>query len=294
MKLAATGYLKRAIEFTVYSNIWIACCALSMFWLSKYRFTSTISFSPLAAFVFFSTLFLYSLHRLSDIKKGDRPIMRKDRYMVISKHKKLFSGIAIIALVFSLALFFLIEFRMLWVILPPVVISLGYAIPFLTNNRRLRDIPFLKIILVSFTWSWVSVVIPAMQARILNQETVLLLFFERFFFVFAITIPFDVRDADVDKQAGVKSLPHIAGVNGALHVAMMLLFMAGLSATLSFLYGQLSPGSFAGLLLSFLIAAIVVQASSKKNQDLYFSGVIDGLMILHFFLVLLPDLFNLL
>lgn len=30
---------------------------------------------------------------------------------------------------------------------------------------------------------------------------------ERFFFVFAITIPFDIRDIEADKQAGLKTIP---------------------------------------------------------------------------------------
>ena len=48
---------------------------------------------------------------------------------------------------------------------------------------------------------------------------------ERFLFVFAITIPFDIRDMEIDIKEGLKTIPVIMGKKKAMMIANILLVL---------------------------------------------------------------------
>lgn len=111
---------------------------------------------------------------------------------------------------------------------------------------------------------------------------------ERFAFIFALTVPFDIRDMKIDHSQGVKTLPLTFGVRKSKWYAYvaMILHIALLSAML------LKTGTSAQAIFILNLAIVlgmtaVIRLSTPNRPDHYFSGIVDGCIIMEFLLVLL-------
>lgn len=108
-------------------------------------------------------------------------------------------------------------------------LSLVYPIPLPFKNKtnglnyRLRDIPFIKIFLISLTWATGSCCYfaPALQV---GHSFPYHLFLLQFIFIFFITIPFDINDIEIDNAVGVKTIPILLGIKKALILEGFVLF----------------------------------------------------------------------
>jgi hypothetical protein len=215
---------KKFIDFLLYGNFWIAFCALCMLWQTQWLLNDAFGGDPLSAYVFFSTLFLYAVHRIVGIRKV-RPFLEWERFRVISRYRKHIQVYAVASGLGALWFFFQLNHKIQLAVVIPALLSMGYAVPVLTGKRRLRDIHLIKIFLIAGVWAWVTVLLPALQAGRLMSWTTFFLFPERFAFIFAITIPFDIRDFRVDKAAEVQTLPHALGIDRSLLLAYLALAM---------------------------------------------------------------------
>lgn len=108
---------------------------------------------------------------------------------------------------------------------------------------------------------------------------------ERFIFVFAITIPFDIRDISDDKGAGLKTIPVMIGEKGSILVAnvSLLLFLAlGIFHYTTFHALHILPG----LILSALSTLVFINHKTLRTLPYYHYGILDGTMILQAALVI--------
>ncbi len=157
----------------------------------------------------------------------------------------------------------------------------------MVNNKtfRLRQIPFLKIFLVSITWSATTVLLPVIHHGMSLDAHVWMVLFERALFVFAITIPFDIRDMMVDKRQGLKTIPLFIGERKSRMISVLTLVAFILLTTIH--YGS-SDQRF--LVFAFAISAIstIWFITDKRIQQLplYHYGILDGTMLLQGVLVL--------
>ncbi len=99
----------------------------------------------------------------------------------------------------------------------------------------------------------------------------------------AITIPFDVRDLGID--GGLKTIPQLIGAQQAYNLSYLLFFVGWCCVGLAYFAGA---GELLGLSLDWLLAIGVinlltftlVKLSRGKTSDYYFSGLLDGALIL--------------
>jgi hypothetical protein len=92
-----------------------------------------------------------------------------------------------------------------------LLISIFYVI------SNWREIPFLKAFLVSFVWTIVLVILPnLMQEKMNIGNLTFLLFF------YALTIPADARDIEMDHKK-MKTLPQLIGKKKSYLMAILLL-----------------------------------------------------------------------
>jgi hypothetical protein len=165
---------------------------------------------PYLFIIFFATLFEYNLHRFVTVITN-KAALNSDKHQWVKKNLKAFYSLVFVSIASFIFVAFLAKKEVLIALAPIALITVFYSIP-LYGNRinifRLRDIPYSKIFLISFVWSASTVFLPIIQSSLtFNKAQVVILLAERFFFVFAITIPFDIRDIDADKQAGIKTIP---------------------------------------------------------------------------------------
>lgn len=273
--------LQKLFNFLLYSNIYIALCALAATWQTTYLLEFPLSLhAPIYPFVFFATWLIYALHRLLSLRKLPEAL-KIERFQVIGHYQKHIWIYAAFAALGTAWFFFQLHWKSQLLLCLPALLSLGYVLPFLgKQKRRLRDIHFIKIFLVAFVWAAVTGLLPAVEANAPLDTTLWLLVVERTCFVFAITLPFDIRDLELDQKNRVKTIPAVIGVSKTLYLAWGLLAIAALIACYLYPIGQASM-----LLLSFLIGALLIGYAPKQQHDYYFSALIDGLLWLQALLV---------
>ncbi|HRP03071.1 MAG TPA: hypothetical protein PLE30_10540 [Candidatus Kapabacteria bacterium] len=90
--------------------------------------------------------------------------------------------------------------------------SFFYQIPIISFKGKtlaVRQMPYFKIFLISFVWSYVAtlmVFIPIESPKFLHAAIILTM---NFIFILSITIPFDVRDKVLDRFNELKTLSHL-------------------------------------------------------------------------------------
>jgi 4-hydroxybenzoate polyprenyltransferase len=159
--------------------------------------------------------------------------------------------------------------------------TLFYYLP-LGVIGRLRDLPFLKVFLISFSWTLTTVFIPVAFAGINVFSTMVLwLTLERFLFLLAVTIPFDVRDIRIDTAGGLVTLPSKFGLKGSLYLTFLLLMV--------YLGISLAHYGFGNILfvraICVLFILILIQKISLQKTSYYYTGLIDGSIIFQSILV---------
>ncbi len=239
--------------------------------------------TPLLGFIFFATLLLYALHRIIGLEKA-RPFQYEGRFLVIARFKRHIIFYAIAAAPCAAFFFFRLPLNVQAAAAAPSLIALAYVLPFL-SGRRLRDFSFIKIFLIAIAWSWVTVLLPAAELGMAWSFPMIIMLLERAFFIFAITLPFDIRDLEVDAYNKVKTLPAKLGCRRTKGLALICLLVMAALAGLNHHIDVYSTGVFCALLLSGLAAFALIYFADKVKHDYYFSGLIDGVMVLQFGLV---------
>lgn len=148
-------------------------------------------------------------------------------------------------------------------------------IPFLRFTRRAG---VLKTILLAFTWSYVTVLIPLQQDYDLLTAADLFIFSRRFLFMLMLCIIFDNRDKDMDKIRGLHSL---ATVLRPPVLKMVIYFIFGLLFLSNFMYARygLYFSQSIALQVSTVALLFVYFFSQKKRSYLFYYFIVDGLML---------------
>jgi len=152
---------------------------------------------------------------------------------------------------------------------------------------KLREIPYLKLFVIAFVWSTTTILLPVIHTeRDLNNVDVILMLFERFLFVLAITIPFDIRDLNVDKSVGLKTIPIRIGERRSWLISYACLTMF---AVVSYLHYYMQSNQFViyALGVSTLMTFYFLMSKRWKKTRWYFYGILDGMMLLQGALVIL-------
>ncbi|CAN5496639.1 hypothetical protein BH11BAC1_BH11BAC1_10010 [soil metagenome] len=177
------------------------------------------------------------------------------------------------------------------------VLTLSYTLPMIRQKGkliRMREITYLKVFTVALGWTLITVVVPLLPIlQNISKEELTIIMLRRFLFIYAITIPFEIRDMERERKFGNISLPMIYGVRmmKVVGIAMLLLFcMLCAFQEKYFLFDLAARKSILlPLLISAVAAGILILNASDKKTNWYFKFWTDGTMILQFLLLLLFD-----
>lgn len=276
--------LTKFIDLVLYGNFWIALAALCMGLQTQYLLTGTIYFSTFAAFLFTSTLFLYAIHRIVGLDKVSA-FQDQGRYLVISTFKSHIIFYALVSAFLAVYLYWQLSMALKIGVIIPGVISIAYVVPFLAAKKRLRDLNYVKIFMIVVSWAWVTVVLSARELNMASMLPVVVMTLERALFVFAITIPFDIRDLQIDSDTEVKTIPSSLGVGPSIRLALCCLLISFLFIWFNHHIDVYEEAVFIAFFISYLSTALLIWFSPKQKHDYYFTGLLDGTMILQFVLV---------
>ena len=273
----AMRFVLKIIDFIVVSNLYVATGTSSLTWLTLQFFGEDNLVYTL--FVFFSTLFAYNFMRLVRVKpmleEGD-----SSRHKNIYRYRAYLWLTCVISAIASFYFFLKVDAIVLNTLIIMGAISITYSLPFYKRKGvwfRLRDFPFLKIFLIAFVWTVVSSVIPMQLVHVpLNWLKVV----ERYCFVLAITIPFDIRDLKFDSTS-LHTLPQVLGVENVRYLAVFLLLISETILFYEYYFLSLYLISEAiALYIAYEISVVLVFKSKSSNSERYFTLGVEGTSIL--------------
>jgi len=263
--------MRKALEFIVYSNIWISAGAAGFGAL--YYFLNEKEFNKeLIAFLFCSTLLTYSFQRFEKLRKKERFSGPRMEWMIANS----ILVYVLMALTLIGTIYFALHFsfKSIYILfcLGPISFLYAFKLKFRGTPTNLRDIPFIKIILIGIVWAISCYLIPFIEDGQTNYGFLIpsLAFF---LYIIGITIPFDIRDIDVDEK-NKKTIPQIFGESMSKIIAAILITVSA-----SLLIIQFETHLLA-IVITHSISIIVVMTSSRKRDELFFSFLVDGLLLL--------------
>ncbi|MDB9989922.1 hypothetical protein OAD79_00595 [Flavobacteriales bacterium] len=253
--------LKRIIEFIVFSNLWISLGAVGVA-LATFFYTKTTVNLEIIMLVFFSTLFGYSLQNISKIEVYNH---RSKQTIWIQSNNKLIKGIVLISFLISGFLsFYIMNLYLMIFSVPFLGLVFFYGNAF-SSKLQIRNIPFFKILIISICWCWTCCALPQLlYSWFFNWDIIFIVLI----YVFAITIPFDVRDMIIDKK--IHTIPQFTGTKIAFLISQL--------SILSLFFYSFYLSNY---LLSFfmIITIIVLIPSIKTKSEFYYLFLLDGLLV---------------
>ena len=110
-------------------------------------------------------------------------------------------------------------------------------------------------------------------------------------FVFAITIPFDIRDLKHD-CGHVATIPIFFGIDKAKGIAIFSLFLCVILGFFQLVQNEISISIFLALILLYFLAYVSIKKSNENKSEMYFSFWVESLSIFSYlFLIILLLIF---
>jgi 4-hydroxybenzoate polyprenyltransferase len=278
----------KLVNKIIYSNIFLSVAAVLLTLSAQIQLGMKPQWHAYFILIFFATLFEYNRHRLiAEIKKGQT--LKWDKHNWIRENLKKTWLLIIISITGFIIAVFTTKTAVLFAFVPLGILTILYSVPGLENKNylfKLREIPYLKIFLIAFVWSASTILLPVIQEgqNILNTQ-VILLFTERFFFIFAITIPFDIRDMKADRESGLKTIPLLVNQKKALILSYLSLIIC---LFISFFHYRLQNNWFVveALSISLITTYLFIKLKFFRNLGRYYYQVLDATLLLQGALVL--------
>jgi hypothetical protein len=164
------------------------------------------------------------------------------------------------------------------------LLTVLYAIPFLSGlQKNLRNISYLKVIVVAIVWAGVTVVVPIFDSHdVLNYQEIALLFLQRFLLVCVLILPFDIRDIKYD-FISLQTIPRKIGVKNTKKMGFVLLLFA---LVIEFLISTQTVSK--NIFLGFSFATLFFLMRAKEGQSKYYSSFwVESLPIVWWLLLII-------
>lgn len=278
--------MKQISRLYFYGNIHIALAAV-FFAIEPFVIRDLALDPNYLVFVFGSTLAMYNLHRLIGLSKI-RSQMKEERFGIIKKDKQSIIILGVIGSLLSIYTLQFIDWAVIKLLFLPILFSMAYVLPLFPSKKRFRDYNGIKIFLIAGVWAFICC--PIFLNIGLSTPWIVLILIERFLFILAITIPFDIRDQSVDRISELGTLVTFLNEKKAVQLSLLLLFLSFCCLILCYV---IYPFPFHFLVIYgiiFLISFFSLMKVRQAKPDLYFTGWLDGLILLRGLLIWLSPM----
>ena len=170
---------------------------------------------------------------------------------------------------------------------PQYLIILIFPVAGYLYYLNLRNVGWLKPILIGFTWSGVVTVLPVVVNSIENDIPLIfhliniLLFIKNMMFVIVLCILFDIKDYAADYNQSVKTFVVKYGLRNTLFYICLPLSILGLGTFIGYgIYRDFSSIKILFNTIPFVFLFIVAYSMRNRKSIFYYLFIIDGLMVL--------------
>ncbi len=268
--------LKKWFSFYVFANIHVGLAAYCLTQITMKEFD--VENRSLAYFVFFSTILAYNFIRVFQLNRINSMIA-----FWIRSNKNALIILNSICLVF--VIYFSLNFRLstMLLLLPFLLATFFYVIPGSSKLKGLRHIPGFKLFLISLTWAGITLYLPLFVAELQETDGIWIAFVQRFLFVMALAIPFDIRDAYFDFP-DLKTLPQLMGIKNSKVVAILAMIIF---AILELDKPQGIDAPFIVLILITVLSIVLILGSGLGQKKFYSSFWVESIPVFWYILLLI-------
>ncbi len=151
------------------------------------------------------------------------------------------------------------------------LLSLFYILP-IKKEFGLRWIPSIKIFIICTSWSLLC--LSLIETPLDYPITPLIIWL----FVFAITLPFDIRDLESD-GLDLRTIPQLIGSIQSIRLAQLCLLLSVIA------YTTIKPNTVIASTIFALVGLIALEKVKKNKTQAYINFYIEGLPILWIILI---------
>lgn len=243
------------------------------------------------ALLFVATLAIYNFSiLLSKPGKPEESPQRRVRWYF--SHYRLMVTLTVVPILALAPLFFLVSISARILLIFLALLSFAYGLPLFSLGEKkfgLRNIPGLKLLLITLVWTMSCVLLPILEAQARHLTTITLhdttlLIARQFLFIAALAIPFDIRDIFEDKQFGLKTIAVAWGEKNAYLFCLLLL---GGYTLLLYLSGTEKFNiDFWALSVSAVLTGWLIFKSKWERNEYYYFFLLDGVLVMQYLLVI--------
>lgn len=277
----------KLLKFIVNSHIFLALAAASITLATQAQLGFQPQIDAFVAMIFLATVFDYNLHRYLTLKSIPESMQIKKNSWAAGNFSVL-KAVIIISFTLLVSSLFFLRVNTLYLIVPLAMLTLLYSVSYLKNRWNgywHKRIPGVKTVLLAFIWAASTAFLVSLsRENTINTSGIILISIERFAFIFAIAIPFDIRDMEVDRKSGINTIPIAFGPARAIQTSNISLVIALLIAV--YQYSEISSlFTLAAFILSIGITLILINSKKLRTLPCYHNGILDGCVFLHGILV---------
>lgn len=246
--------LLNSFNFYIKSSVHAALAVTSLAVVTHLHFQQSIQFFTLC-FIFSATLVTYNFIKYA--------VEAKYYFLVKGASFKQIQWFSFFIALVGIVSSFFISVNTLMCALFFGLMSLLYAMPLPLKHKNFRNQSGIKVFLVAFCWSGVSVVLPLIDFHDWNNSFFWLIWIQRFLLILIWMLPFEIRDLSVDPSS-LNTIPQRIGV---LKTKVLGLFLLVCCLFMSIIF---SPTLLPDAAMILLTTTFLLR--SKINQSPYFSS----------------------
>lgn len=272
-------FLRDVVNLLIYGGSFIGLCAACITALTFELTGKTDQYLQYIYFIGAATAALYCAHRVIGLSKLAH-INSSERYDVIRQYKLHIWIYCVLWIGLTIWLFIpLAGFELILWLIPGGFVGAAYVIPFISGKKRLRDLGWGKILMIGWSWGWLTAFVPLWYFADAPLQMAIVNGFERMLFIILLTIPFEIRDFRVDQSLGLITLPEKLGKRNTHRLTLLFfVLIILLSAIGSFHY--INPPYCISMTMTCIVVLPLINYSYSIEDDYYFGGLLDGLMII--------------
>lgn len=277
------------IQFFLFGNIYISLGTVAITCATLHQFDLDISANKnYLGLIFYSTVFIYNIQRYfypTPLPNANISTRRK----WIKNNQKSILALLILSVVGGFYFFLQQASSQLFILLAPLfVMSILYF-----SLAQLRKTPLTKLVTLAIVWLITTAVIPLIinKIEILSLKSILHII-ERFCFMLAICIPFDIRDLATDKADSTITLPQEIGEKAAINSSLILISLHILIIVILALFKANTMLHSTAIITAGLISLYLISKTNYNRSEYFYVAGIDGTLILQGLIVSLTSYYS--
>ncbi|MBK7883054.1 MAG: hypothetical protein IPJ81_04005 [Chitinophagaceae bacterium] len=262
------------LYFILSHSIFIALCAAGLA-LQTIQLLHLSASAYIHGFIFFAVVSSYNFYWLLS-KYSFRSTFSSQSFL----HKEITSICIFFAAIAGMLICYVQHIIPIAIILPALVLTCLYCLPLIPVKffYFARKAGVLKTLVLSFTWTYVTVIIPLQKPLLDLNNAELFLLSRRFLFMLMLCIIFDTRDVIIDKVRGLHSLATDLSPK-MLKCLILVIFLILFTTNFLFRFYGITFAQSVALQVSTIILLITYFFSTKKQGYLFYYFGVDGLML---------------